>query len=509
MKRYIQTLGVNLAILLVAAAVMTSCNKDTNSDEDPSYKRGTELVVTKFYLKADNKIMSKLDSVYFAIDVVNGIIYNADSLPVGTPIDKLIPMITVPSSTQRVSIVMENESDGTITTTDYKKNPGDTIDFTKKVTLELAILDEEMTRNYQIKVNVHKMNPDSLSFDMNARMALPSRKENPISQKTVSRNGLVSMMIEEADASLTLASTEKMEEGTWNRRQVTLPEKANIESFTASSDAYYILGQSGRLYRSLDAADWEYVGVETWISIIGAYGDKVIGVRNNGGSYLHTQYPLGTYNEVKIDETFPYRNSTPMSVYTTKWSSLPLGLITGGESQSGLTGATWAFDGNVWCNISDTPLPAVSKGTMIPYFAYLKSSAMWLFNEYSIWMYVGGVDAEGNINKTVYLSYDNGVHWEKAPVNMQLPEEITNYGCYIGHAIIDTPMDADFSPTVWKNYRMSGHALRKLPYVINGYNITWNCPYIYLTGGTRAEGGSLNPWIYKGVLNRMTFKPLI
>ena len=37
---------------------------------------------------------------------------------------------------------------------------------------------------------------------------------------------------------------------------------------------------------------------------------------------------------------------------------------------------------------------------------------------------------------------------------------------------------------------------------------TWECPYIYLYGGDNASG-SLNPQVWRGVINRLTFKPLI
>ena len=43
---------------------------------------------------------------------------------------------------------------------------------------------------------------------------------------------------------------------------------------------------------------------------------------------------------------------------------------------------------------------------------------------------------------------------------------------------------------------------------IDGYNVKWECPYIYLMGGEDAEGMLYNT-IWKGVLNRLTFVPII
>lgn len=36
---------------------------------------------------------------------------------------------------------------------------------------------------------------------------------------------------------------------------------------------------------------------------------------------------------------------------------------------------------------------------------------------------------------------------------------------------------------------------------------SWDCPYIYLFGGTDLTG-TLNDSVWRGVLNRLTFKPL-
>lgn len=495
-------------IAMTAMLSLVSCNKDTTPEEEPDYQRGTELTVSKFYLQANYKVMTNLDSVYFAIDLNRGVIFNADSLPIGTPINKLIPVITVPSSVETVEIAMEDE-DGTREVIDYREHPSDTIDFTRTVTLELSALNGSARRSYRLLVNVHKMNPDSLDFNLEARTAFPSRMDAPQSQKTVSLDSTVYTFIKENDGSYTASTTRKIEAGQWTKKAVTPGFAPKVESFTATADALFMLGTDGTLYRSTDAENWQSVGVEPWESIIGGYGTKLQGVRNNGGKLVHTQYPLDGFAETPIASNFPYLESSEMAIYTTKWSSLPLGLIVGGQTQTGITGAMWAFDGVTWISISEGPMPPVKGGTLMPYYAYLKTSAMWLFNEYSIWMYIGGVKADGEINRTVYISYNNGVHWQEAPQAMQLSEDLTSL-YRVGHVVANTPLEANFEPGVWNAMGQNRMAPRKLPYVINGYDILWNCPYIYLIGGyDTTDATTLNPWIYRGVINRMSFKPLI
>lgn len=508
----IKRLTAPLAFIILATAfiTITSCNSSSTPEDEP-YIRGSELVVTDFYLKADNSVMRGLDSVYFAIDVNMGVIFNADSLPVGTPVTKLIPMLTVPSTVESVEIVEEDELTGNTVVHNYRDNSGDSIDFTKKVTLRLATMNNSATNSFRLLVNVHKMNPDSLCFDMEARTALPSRGDNPTVQKTVNRDSTVYTFIREQDGSYTLASTRKIETGAWTRCVVSPGFSPDVRSLTATDDAFFMLSTTGELYTSAEGQVWRKVsGIGTWTSIIGAFNNTVQGVRRSGDKLLHTQYPLGGYIEKELEPGFPYMNTSSMSIYTTKWSSLPLGLVTGGNTGSGYTGDTWAFDGTTWIDITNESMPAVYGGTMVPYYAYMRTSTKWVFNEYSVWLYIGGCKADGSPNRTIYISYDNGVNWQQAPQSMQLPDDFPEL-YNVDHAVLDTPLEANFSPDAWMsvNGKRTSNGPRLLPYVINGYEITWNCPYIYLVGGHKSASDPLNPWIYRGVINRMSFKPLI
>lgn len=508
-KRLTTPLAVMISVL--ALALTSGCNSKSDPIEE-DYVRGTELTVTKFYLKADYKVMRNLDSVYFAIDLERGIIYNADSLPMGTKVNKLIPMITYPATVDKAELIIQGDSAEDRRVVDYKDTPGDSIDFTKKVTLELSTSGNGMLRSYEIKVNVHKMNPDSLDFDVEARMALPSRLAKPKREKSVSRDGKVYMMIEEADGSRTLSTTTDMASGMWEKKEVASARNLRVETLAGTSDAFFMLDDTGHLYRSADCLTWSEVSSQpAWTAIVGGYGSALQGLRNNGNGLVHTQYPLNDFRETAVEPTFPQEGFSNMSLYTNKWSSSPLALLSGGRYDGGATGSTWAFDGTRWIDISDTPMPPVYGGTMVPYFAYLRTSQLWLFNEYSIWMYIGGRLADGSPNKKIYLSYDNGVHWKEAPKYMQLPDAINSY-YEIGHVVMDTPLDANFEPKAWRGIKGGERAAlqKKLPYVINGYMIEWNCPFIYLTGGyTEDDSSNVSPWIYRGVINRMRFKPLI
>jgi hypothetical protein len=480
---------------------LSSCNSKTEEELEGTIS--TEVEVTDFYLKANSKVMSNLDSVFFSLDLDNGLIYNADSLPVGTSVDKLIPMITYPSTVTKATITMSGGTtrEGDV---DYLTNPSDSIDFTGKVYFTLVAEDGSTSKTYQIKVNVHKMDPDSLWWDNMAVAKLPSRLSSPKNQKSLSHADKVYSLIEESDGSYTMSSTSHPHNGVWSKQMPEFTFVPELRSFTATEDKFYILSQQGELYSSADGLTWSNTG-NVWLSIVGGFGTKLQGIRYNGSENVHTQYPLDGFTEYALESNFPVSGFSAMGSYSSQWADDVLGLITGGRCANGsYIGSTWAYDGEQWANISNLAAPATVDGTLIPYYAYLQNGSQWLTNEFSVWLYIGGKLADGSLNRDVYMSYDNGVNWILAPDNMALPEYMPTMQ-QIDFAVVDTPMQASFAPEVWSQ---KGDTAKRIIYDINGYEISWNCPYIYLFGGCNANGTLYNT-IWRGVINRMSFKPLI
>lgn len=164
----------------------SACNSKSDQPEEIVVTPST-TAVKAFTLKANSAVLSNLDSVFFSIDLDNGVIFNADSLPKGTNITKLIPVITFANSMSEVKIEMEGGSEKT-GTVDYLESPNDTIDFSGKVTLNVTAADGINKYSYRIKVNVHKEVPDSMMWDKLGVSDLPSRLKGAVAQKTVIRD---------------------------------------------------------------------------------------------------------------------------------------------------------------------------------------------------------------------------------------------------------------------------------------------------------------------------------
>lgn len=505
-KRY-NTKWLPIALLAsVAAMGIASCNKkdDEPKDETESIVYLPNVAVTSFKLKSDKSVMAGLDSVFFSIDLEHGVIYNADSLPKGTPVNKLVTNITYSSYVKSASIIMEG---GTTRndTVDYIKHPGDSIDFTGNVKLVLATDKEEMMKTYTLKVNVHKQDPDSLVWDEVALSKLPSRMDAPRNQKTVDINGKAVALIEESDGSYTLSTSEDLFNNQWNKTEISLPFSPQVRSFAASSDALYLLDSTGKLYSSTDGTGWNDTG-EVWNKIIGGYLETAIGLQTTTEGLVYAQYPLKNLNVIPVDRHFPIDGHSNFAIHSNKWTSSPIGFFCGGILADGsLSDNVWAFDGTNWISLSQGGFPALKGASLIPYYAFRKTTASALQpTEFKAWMVVGGEKADGSFNRNVYISYDSGVNWREGDAQLQLPDMIPAM-TECDNIVVFTSKSTNLSDS-WKI--MAKDSRQKVKWSVDGDILSWECPYIYLIGGYDNNRILFNT-IWRGALNRLQGAPLI
>lgn len=482
----------------VAMLATVSCNEKT--EEVEIYLTPSNVAVTAFTLNNDDKVMENLDSVFFSIDLENGVIFNADSLPLGTKIDKLVTTIKYSSYVTKATIKME---DGKTRTgeVDYLTSPTDSIDFTGKVSLTLSTDDDQLSRTYRIKVNVHKEKTDSLVWGDKALSKLPSRLANPRNQKSLDFNGKAVSLIEENDGTYTFATSENLFDSEWRKGAVTFPFTPNVRSLCATSSSLMILADNGKMYQSTDGTSWTATG-ETWTAMLGAYLDTAIGLKNGENGLEYAQYPLKNLNITTMDKEFPVSGYSNFVILANQWTSSPVGFFAGGTCSDGtLSNATWAFDGYNWIKLAEGGIPAVKGASIIPYYGYRFTSSSWTQTEYPVWMIIGGSKTDGTLNRTVYISYDNGVNWGPGSELLQLPKEIpTMTEC---DNVVMTLRKKALLSDAWKKAARRSHNVE-----VDGDNIYWDCPYIYLIGGFDPQGNLYNT-IWRGVLARLSFTPVI
>lgn len=512
----IKKFGSYISIAMALSVGLTACNDNSGNSyitEDTGYTSETmysSTAISSFSLKANNKVLANLDSIFFTIDLEAGRIFNADSLPYGTNITKLIPNIGT-SGSSKVEILIRNSSIMRDTTITYTTSMRDSIDFTAGgVIVRVTSLNEQYTQQYSVKVNVHKMKSDSLVWGRIAWQQMPG---NPVKQRTLLHGDKVYTFLQDADGSCDIAAVDNPTEQMAVTASANLPANLDIRSIVSNDLAFFALDNDGDMYTSADnGVTWSATG-ETWSYIYGAYGSQILGVKKNGNDYYHVTYPDNGKQTI-VPADCPVSGTSDLLVMEeSKWADSPQAIFTAGKIANGnLTGATWGYDGNVWAKISETPIDRAKEGmTLFPYFTFRKANKSWRVTKQFTLFATGGKLGDGNVSNYIYISRDLGITWARADRIMQFPSYIPAFynadaviwESVLGSRSIDSFWNEMASPEIPSWLMLPDEGSRAVAPIT-----TWECPYIYLYGGDNASD-RLNPQVWRGVINRLTFKPLI
>ena len=347
--------------------------------------------------------------VPFTIDQINRKIYNKDSLPKEVDVTRVLASISADNSA--IYYEHKEKKDSLILWTS-----ADSLDFTNEVTFKVMAYSELQNKfvfgkPYTVKVNVHKLNPDSLvwkhfrdkKFDGNVTLA---------EQKAVYMNEdlYVFGKTENDEIKVFKAHVLRGNLEEWNEITPTNTQNINIYSATAfNNDIYYVADANGKLYNLLN--DPEQVGslegLSNLISVSNgnllAYNktdNKVITINANGEAVTD-----GESSFVK-DNTLPER----FSAISTKST----------------------HNSTIWRTVVMANNP-IETGTTANVFSYISSDKVWTKfqpnnpttcpNQGNISMisYDGKLFAYGEEFDYFYSSTDNGLNWKKEKDYMIFP----------------------------------------------------------------------------------------
>lgn len=482
--------------MVSAAAVFVGCNSSDYQSYTSTY---SSVAVTAFSLSDDDDILANLDSVYFSIDLERALIYNADSLPYGTDVSALVPVVKTLEGASVEEFHFTSVS-GNDTIVNYLTNSTEAINFSSgDVRLRIVSLSADAERYYTVKVNVHTVESDSLVWGDMAYSALPTAFAEPKAQRTV-QVGETLYCLSTDGADYCIAATDHPVDGQWVIRSVSFGFTPDVESFTGGDGVLYILDTDGNLYESADEADtWVSCGVQ-WSHIFGSLGGVVVGSALRDGVWYRVSYPVSA--ESVIPDDFPVSGMSQPVTYTSDMASGASLIFVGGRLASGaLTNRTFGFDGKQWASLSNRAMPeALEDMTLLPYFT-VRVNAAWVATEYSTLFAMGGRRADGSLNRTVYVSDNFGISWAEAGQSMQLPDDfpaMASSQAYVYDSTLESVASRDAK--IW-------HTLASVRRSATKPLTEWECPYIYLFGGTDADGVLYNT-VWRGVITRLTFEPL-
>ncbi len=478
-----------ILFFLAAIALFSACKKE---ETEPTVLSDS-VRVSAFSLAADTAVLDNLNNVFFTIDLENGLIFNADSLPRGTDVSSLAATI----SFEGASSAIVTQADGT--TFDYVKSDDTKIDFTSPVTMEVVSQSGNNSKKYTITVNVHTVDADLLSWGGMSYGSLPGNGSLQ-SQKTVQYNGMLYCFMQRDGVYQVATALSPKEQ--WTVTELALNFTPDLTSIRVADNALYMLDAEGTLYSSTDAITWTAIG-GTYAAILGEWDNCMLLISKENGSYYHDKYPRPEgYTPTPISSSFPISGMSEMLIYSSTWMTAPQGMIVGGRLANGsLTGAMWGYDGTTWAILSNN-IPPREGAMLFPYVTFIVDDN-WVTTEQTAWFIIGGKNGQTTLND-VWITSNYGVLWQKAETLMQMPAYILPRS-YASVVICEEP--ANTTPDQW--YRMDEPTIpagyRSMP--IRTASSEHLIPYIYMFGGISRDNVVYDQ-IWRGVINRLRFEPI-
>ncbi len=477
-----------ILFFLAIASFFSACKKE---ETEPTFSSDS-VRVSAFAFTADTAVLENLNTVFFTIDLENGLIFNADSLPKGTNVTALAVTVT----TDMASSVIITQGDGKVI--NYLESTTAKIDFSSPAVMEVVSQSGNYSKKYRIEVNVHTVKADLLSWGGMQYSSLPG-VGTLSDQKTVKyKNMIYTYMLRSGQYRLAVAA---LPGDDWSETELNLPFVPDLRSLQSSPEALYLLDTDGNLYSSEDGISWSAAG-EQYAALLGWHNGGLLTLSLVDGIYYHDQYPRPVgFVPQRIADDFPVSGLSDMLIYNSSWMTAPQAMIVGGRtSQGDLTGAMWGYDGTTWAKLNNA-LPEREGALFFQYVTFLVDKN-WVTTENVAWFVIGGLNDQTSL-RDVWVSTNYGIIWEKAVDSMQLPGYIVSRG-YASVVICEEPINATVNwtaldaPSVPDGYRL-------LP--LRGIESENLVPYIYMFGGLSKDNFAYDQ-IWRGIINRLRFEPI-
>lgn len=395
-----------LALLFVLLNI-TSCFSD---DEEVVYSG--DCIITSVTLGTLNRTIhtknaAGKDSTYqvnvtgalypLHIDHLRGLIYNTDSLPVGTNLSKVV----FSSFNASGSLSIRSLLTGQDTIFVYK----DSLDYTTSRVLTVHSSDGISRRSYLLSLNVHKEEGDSMLW---TRMApCPSVFEGMSQMKAAAANGNIYIIGRCQDkVRLLVAQTDAFSKQLGNNpwKVIDVKEDLNTTSIVYFGKKFYATTSDRRLLTSDDAQSWTAVPTDFQPEKLVGCGQKYMIAYADGAFYSS----VDTYKWLRDEADQP--------------EFLPDGYVSGTciSHADNPTFETFVVVGKQGDNYRVWRREVDLTDTEIFPWIYLPETENSLYNfprveNFSFYPYdkstlMTGMDAEGHL-APLTLSYDNGRTW--------------------------------------------------------------------------------------------------
>lgn len=383
---------------------------------------------------------SQSGSAYkFFIDQKQGLIYNPDSLPMGSIVTALKTSLKAQGTVYFENTRQNAEQYPYIVWSDE-----DTIDFSNPVKLRVISPDKSYTRYYQVNLNVHTQNPDSMHWSY---VSIPDYFDI-LAVKAVQHEDSLYVLFSREYSPYSSAIRLDPNTGTYTELTLNgLPMDSRVSGLTSFHGKLFALYESS-LYESSNGTDWSECSTNVRITQLAGVTERVPadtllwGFTKDGAVYSADGSEWTSVPEISSPLTsvsyLSYRLTTNKNLYR----SVIAGINLDGETEI----YSKISDSDKWQKImlsghSSLFLPALYGLTVISY-----DGSLFAF---------GGQAIDGSIEayKGFFQSLDNGLSWrfcdkyclEYNTWNnfMQLPSELKESAPMNFSALVDN------ANTIW------------------------------------------------------------
>ena len=427
----IKFLSVIVSFFLVSFAV-TSCLDTEEIEYSP------DATIHAFALDTVHGVNYKFTIDQFGPDGV-GLIYNQDSLPVGsdTIIDRILIKLTTASG-----IVTAKNAEGQDTLFNYS----DSIDLRgtmeKPMRIKVWAADMQYTKEYTISVRVHRQDPDSMNWT--------KMTDNYANYSGYQKSVILGedILVYTSNTTAYKSSGDVINKGrSWTQVSVTgLPENIKLSSLIAFGEKLYATNGE-KVYVSSDGASWSLATdlnkngkVEMLIAPFPKNEGNLLdisgiaGIINNGSqsTFAISNSEATTWNisPEEVGSDFPLDNLSATS-YLNATGIQTIAVMGNNRNASDTTSVAWSSqDGLLWIPLKTSSTTAYCPKLDKPSFFYY-GNAFW---------------AVGGKFETIYTS-EAGLAWYKADKKIFLPTEFKDRGNNYS-----TVVDKDnFIWVIWSN----------------------------------------------------------
>lgn len=301
----IRILPALVAGVMATTAFLSSCLKSDYAETDyPAESSIRDFSIGTLRQTIYGTSSKGEDSIYvdtisyadvpFTIDQINRKIYNKDSLPKEVDVTKVLASISADNGA--IYYVNKNGKDSLWTSTD-------SLDFTNEMTFKVLAYSELQNqfvfgKHYTVKVNVHKLNPDSLVWKHFGDKKF-AEGVTFAEQKAVYMNDYIYVFGETAEGNVKIykANVNRGSFTSWEEVSTSITSIDINSAIVYNNEVHFIA--DGKLYNLKDNQIGSETNISNLISVNGdkllAYttGNKIVSLNSDGTKAKETDFIEG------------------------------------------------------------------------------------------------------------------------------------------------------------------------------------------------------------------------